>query len=167
MQLIFDNIAEVREFIAGLKGTRGKKGEGDDASGDTQTGGPVALPGAGGAPAPIMPQPQGYPPQQPGPGTMPQTSGFVQAQPNFAPQGQAYPPQQQGVDPVVAGLVQRIVVKIDASVQNGQSAVEALNWFRGQCGPDAANATIDHIKQHFLFRLPVTQLEQIAKMMAA
>lgn len=146
MKLCFDSIAEVREFVAALKGTRGKKGEGDDDGGNTA---------ANAAPAPLMP-PQGQP-GSPGPG----------ASAAFTPPQQAGFPGAPSIDPAVAGLVQRIATRIDGAIQSGQPADTVLTWFRGQCGNEAANATMDQIKQIFLPKLTVPTLENIAKLMNA
>jgi len=159
MKLCFDSIAEVREFVAGLKGTRGgKKGEGDDTT-DTAA---SAL-NVGGAPAPMMPPQQG--------GAMP---SFQSQQPNFAPpqpQQPAFPGAGGvGIDPNVTAIVQRINARIDGAINNGQPADTVLGWFRGECtkgGVDATNATLDQIKQTLLPRLPMQHLEAIAKLMNA
>ena len=71
------------------------------------------------------------------------------------------------VDPVVAGLVQRIVTRIDSAIASGQPADAVLTWFRGQCGAEASAATMDHIKTVFLPKLAVPALENIAKLMNA
>lgn len=146
MKLCFDSIVEIREFVAALKGTRGKKDEGDDA----------ATPGTGGAPAPLAP-----PKEQPG-------ANFQTppAQPSFTPPagfpgvGGAQP------DPTQA-IVQRIVTRIDGAVASGQPADAVLTWFRSQCGAEAANATMDQIKANFLPKLAMPALENIAKLMNA
>jgi len=70
-------------------------------------------------------------------------------------------------DSVVAGLVQRIVARIDSAIASGQPADAVLNWFRGQCGAEAAAATMDQIKTVFLPKLAVPGLENIAKLMNA
>lgn len=136
MKLEFSSIEEVKEFVASLKGTRGKKGDDDGPAAQT-------------APAPLMP---------------PQT-GFASAfNPNPAPSG--FPGAPVG-DPAIGALVQRINAKLDASLASGQSADAALTWFRGQCGPEAAAATMDQIKGVFLPRLTAPALENIAKLMGA
>lgn len=158
MELKFFSLDEVKDFVKQLKGTRGGKDK------DDETGGLGATGQTGGAPAPLMP-----PQQQPG--------GFQPPQ-SYPPQGQAQPQGfpgagMPGVDPVVAQLVNRIVTSIDLSIApvtsggRGQSPEQALTWFRGQCGPEAANATLDQIKQHFLFKLPAQSLEGLAKLMGA
>lgn len=145
MKLCFDSIAEIREFVASLKGTRGKKGEIDDDAGQ---------PAAGQAPAPIQPpaqQPAAFTPSQ-GPAFQPPQGGFP-----GAPVG----------DPAAAGLVARIVTRIDGAIASGQPADAVLTWFRGQCGTEAANASMDQIKQVFLPKMPMPSLENIAKLMNA
>lgn len=145
MKLCFDSIEEVKEFVGSLKGTRGKKGEGDEAP----------LTGTGQqAPAPIMP-------------TNVATAAFQPSSaPAFqAPQG-AFPGAPTG-DPATAALVTRIVAKIDGALASGQPTDAVLGWFRGQCGPEAASATMDQIKQVFLPKLAAPTLENIAKLMNA
>jgi hypothetical protein len=143
MRLSFDSIDEVREFVKGLKGTRGgKAGDGDETSTDTK---------------PLQP-PVGGAATLAGPGA---NAGF----PNNA--GGGFPGGATGIDPAVQGVVTRIVTKLDASLAAGNSADAALTWFRSHFGPEAAQATLDQIKQIFLARLPVAKLEDIAKMMGA
>lgn len=146
MRLSFDTIEEVKEFVKGLKGTRG--GKNDDAGDDAK----------GNAPAPLQPPAGGFA----GPGA---TTGF----PGNAAPGGAFPggAAATGLDPAVQGVVTRIVTKLDASLAAGNSSEAALTWFRSHFGPEAANATLDQIKQVFLARLPVATLENIAKMMGA
>ena len=149
MRLSFDSIEEVKEFVKGLKGTRGGKNDADDSAG--QTGGAAA-----GGPSPLMPPAGGFA----GPGA---NAGFP-----GAPAGGAFPGGAgAGVDPALQAVVTRIVTKLDASLAAGNSAEAALTWFRSHFGPEAAQATLDQIKQIFLARLPVATLENIAKMMGA
>lgn len=146
MELKFFSIDEVREFVKGLKGTRGGKAGDDEATA---------------APAPIMP-PQGQS------GGFPGASGFAPPGAGAGPQGGGFPAAGAiGPAPEVLALVQRIVAKIDGSVASGQPAEVVLTWFRGQCGPEAANATLDQIKQIALPRMSVPALEAIAKLMNA
>jgi hypothetical protein len=137
----FENEAE---FKARIKNPRGGKDDDGQPAGTTQ------------APPPLMP-PQG------------QSTAF-----NPAPPPAAFtPPQFPGaagqptVDPTVAGLVQRIVARIDSAIASGQPADAVLNWFRGQCGAEASAATMDQIKAVFLPKLAVPGLENIAKLMNA
>ncbi len=148
MKLCFDSIEEVKEFVGSLKGTRGKgKGEADD--------GPAAGQAAH-APAPIMPPVGGAPAQ-----FAPPAAGFAAPNP-FGAQGGT-----PGVVSEVAALVQRINAKIDGALASGQPQDAALAWFRGQCGPEAAAASMDQIKTVFLPRLTAPALENIAKLMGA
>ena len=95
MKLCFDSIEEVKAFVAALKGTRGgKKGDDDDA-----------LPGQ--APAPLAPP---APAQSFNPAPPPARSAA----------GKPVPPPQSIVDPVVTGLVQRIVARIDGAIASSQ-----------------------------------------------
>ncbi len=142
MKLCFDSIEEVKSLVASLKGTRGKKGEGDEAEAGPQ------------APAPLMPS-QAQPAFNPSP-----------APATFRPPTNAFPGAPGG-DPVVAGLVARIVARIDSAVASGQRADTVLDRFRGQCGAEAAGATMDQIKTVFLPKLAAPGLENIAKLLNA
>jgi hypothetical protein len=135
----FENEAE---FKARIKNPRG--GKDDDGQ-----------PVGNAAPAPLMPpqtQTAAFNPNPPAAFTPPQFPGGV-----GTPAG----------DPVVAGLVQRIVARIDSAIASGQPADAVLSWFRGQCGAEAAAATMDQIKTVFLPKLAVPGLENIAKLMNA
>lgn len=59
-------------------------------------------------------------------------------------------------------LVTAILARIDGAVASGQPADAVVTWFRQQIGPDAANATLDQIKQVFIPRMSEQQLKQIA-----
>lgn len=148
MKLCFDSIEEVKEFVASLKGTRGKKGEADDDMPKV----------TGQAPAPLQPPATQTATFNPG--------GFApQAQP-AAPAASAFPVAAvTGPAPEVVALVGKITAKLDAAIAAGQPADAALQWFRGQCGPEAAQATMDQIKAVFLPKTPVPGLENIAKLM--
>ena len=130
------------EFKARIKNPRGGKSNADDEPAPQQ------------APAPLAP------PQQP--------AAF-----NPAPAPAAFTPPQGGFpgapvgDPVVAGLVGRIVARIDSAIASGQPADAVLTWFRGQCGAEASAATMDQIKTVFLHKLAVPGLENIARLMNA
>jgi hypothetical protein len=141
MKLEFNGVEEVKDFVSQLKGTRGKKGEIDE---------PQTT-----APAPVMPPPN--PPQfAPNPSGFPSTST---AAVGFSP---AATPE--------TALVKRISDKIDSILASGQPPDAALNWFRQRCAsvsPEAATATIDQIKGTFLARLPLSALEETAKLLGA
>lgn len=131
------------EFKSRIKNPRGGKDGGEGQP-------------TGNAPAPLMP------PQQ-------QTTAFV---PSASPPTAFAPPQPgfpsaPAVDPAVMGLVQRITARIDSAIASGQPADAVLGWFRGQCGAEAAAATMDQIKTVFLPKLAVPGLENIAKLMNA
>ena len=151
MQLTFSSIEELKEFVKSLKGTRGA-GKGGDGDGDGQAGtGQIATQTA---PAPMQPPATGFNPVAagaPGPFAGPPAG----ASPFAAP--------QPAGDPVVAALVSRITARVDALAAAGQATDQMLAWFRQQCGPDAAAATMDQIKTVFLSRLPASALENIAK----
>lgn len=142
-QFTFNSIDEVKEFVKSLKGTRGGKGDTDDAP-------------AGTSPAPAMPPTGGAPAFQP-PGA---TAGFG-ASPAPSPFGGPQPA------PEVAALVQRIVTKTDSILAGGSDPVAALKWFRDQLGPEAATASLDQIKTVFLPKMTVPALENFAKLVGA
>lgn len=130
------------EFKARIKNPRGK-GETEQLANGPQ------------APAPLLPPQQAQPAFNPAP-----------APATFQPPPNAFP-GAPAADPVVAGLVQRIVARIDGAIASGQPADAVLGWFRGQCGAEAAGATMDQIKTVFLPKLAVPGLENIAKLMNA
>jgi hypothetical protein len=147
MKIIVEFDSE-EEFKARIKNPR-KGGGSDDGSDTGQT--------TAQAPAPLAP-PQTQQPFNPAPAP----AAFV------PPQG--FPGATAGApvaDPVVAGLVQRIVTRIDSAIAGGQPADAVLNWFRGQCGAEASAATMDQIKTVFLHKLQAPGLENIAKLMNA
>jgi len=151
MRLSFDSIEEVREFVKGLKTSRTGKGSDDEGGAAT-----------GSAPQPLAP-PQGG-----------QTGGFPGAGGFAPPGGGATPavggfpaPGVTGPAPEAVALVNRITAAVDKAVASGQPADAVLAWFRGQCGPEAANATMDQIKGHFLPKAALPTLENIAKLMNA
>ena len=155
MELKFFSIEEVKEFVKGLKGTRGGKA-GDDE-------GAVA----GTAPQPLAPPTGGPATGFPGPAT------FVAPGPGAGPAGGGFPVvSATGPAPEVLALVQRISARIDWSMApqpqgGGQPPDNVLGWFRQQCGPETANYSLDQIKQSALPRLTVAQLDGIAKLIAA
>lgn len=146
MRLSFDSISEVKEFVASLKGTRGKKGDEDEGA------------TAGNAPDPLKPP-----------------AGQTFAGSAFVPQAGGAGPQGGGpfaaaapvVAPEVLALVTRIVSKLDAALASGQPADQALTWFRGQCGPEAAAFDMNQIKTIALPKMSAAQLDGIAKLMNA
>lgn len=169
MKLCFDSIDEVKDFISNLKTARkGKNAGNEDEGGEATTTttapvntapvtGPAMTATSGGAPAPLQPPTDSGP--MGGPAAFPGASGF--------PGGPAPTAAPTGPSPEVAALVTRIVPRIDAALASGQPAEAVTAWFRGQCGPEAANATLDQIKQVFLAKLTVPQLDNIAKLVNA
>lgn len=147
MRLSFDSIEEVKEFVTQLKGTRGKKGDGDEAT-------------TGGAPAPIQPPAGGV-------AGFPGAGGATFAPPGGGAAPGAFPAPGAGPSPEVAAIVQRINVRLDGAIAAGQPAEQATAWLRGQCGPEAANATLDQLKTVFLPKAAMPTLENIAKLMNA
>lgn len=145
MELKFFSIEEVKDFVKGLKNPRSGKSGDEEAPGQAPTPlqpplGGAGFPGTGFAP--------------PGAGAGPQGGGFPAA-------------AATGPAPEVLALVGRINARIDSAIASGQPADGVLTWFRGKCGPEAANATMDQIKQIALPRAPVPLLEDIAKLMNA
>lgn len=147
MRLSFDSIDEVKEFVKGLKGTRGGKGDAADEA-------------TGHAPEPLKPPAGGA--------GFPGAGGFV---PPGAGAGQTvggpFAAAATGPAPEVVALVNRISARIDGAIASGQGAGDVLTWFRGQCGAEAAQATMDQIKAVFLPKMAVPGLENIAKLMNA
>jgi hypothetical protein len=79
------------------------------------------------------------------------------------PQPQGFPGANGPTPPPPSNpLVAAIVARIDGAINSGQAVEAIVNWFRQQIGPDAANATLDQIKQVFVPRLTEAQLKQIA-----
>lgn len=153
MQLIFDNIDEVHDFVSKLKKTR-TKGDKDEG-------------GEGNAPAPML---------TPAGGAM---QGFGGGQTGFAPPAGGAGPAGAGpfaavapqVAPEVVALVTRIVNYCGVAKQQGQDMTKATEWFRGQLVQaghvEAAQATLEQITQVFLPRLPVAHLQEICKLTGA
>ena len=154
MQLTFDTVEELKEFVkTHLKNPRNKAGGDDEGAQVGGTAPPPVMPPTGGAASGFPSGPSGFVPQ--GAGAGPMGGGFPAA-------------AVTGPAPEVVALVNRIVARMNGAVQSGATKPDdMLTWFRGQCGPEAAAATIEQVQQHFLPRLPVPALEQIAKMMAA
>lgn len=149
MQLTFNSIEEVKEFVKSLKGTRGAGKGSDDGDGQATTG----------APAPMQPPIAGFNPTgASAPGPFAPSSPPAGASP-FAP-----PPAG---DPAVITLVQRINARLDTMAAAGQATDQMLAWFRQRCGAEAAAATMEQIKTVFLSRLSVPTLEETAKLMGA
>lgn len=151
MELRFSSIEEVQEFVKRLKGTRGGKGDKDEGDAiDVNKAPPPLAPPQTGAVQGF--QPGGFAPQVAGAG--PAAAGPFAA-------------AAIGPAPEVLALVNRINVRLDAALMAGQPTEQALDWFRKQCGPEAAAATMEQIKTVFLAKLSVPALENIAKQMNA
>lgn len=147
MRLSFDSIDEVKDFVKALKGTRG--GKAGDAEEENAK-----------APAPILPPNAGQTFQAPASGFAPPAGGAGAAGPGFVVPG--------APSPEVLQLVQGIATRLDGAIASGQAPDAALNWAKQQIAPhDAtvANATMDQVKQHFLPRLPLPALQQVARFM--
>ena len=81
------------------------------------------------------------------------------------PHAGGFPGSNSGTMPAVATphpLVAAILARIDGAVASGQPADAIVTWFRQQIGPDAAQASLDQIKQVFIPRMGEAQLKQIA-----
>jgi hypothetical protein len=133
----FDNWDEMEAFRTSGKKTRGKAQVDDTPTVEEVTA----------AVAANTPPPQQF--VQPGP----PPQGFPGANGQMPPPSQVHP------------LVTAILARIDGAVSTGQSMDAIVTWFRQQIGPEAANATLDQIKQVFVPRMPETQLKQIAPML--
>jgi len=156
MKLEFDSIAELKEFYAQLKGTRGKKGEDVDdapaqpAIGPALTPAPMAIPTRAEASMAAF-NPTAF---------APQAAGAGQAAPVF-PVAAA-----TGPAPEVLALVKSINERANASIgANPASLNDALKFFRDSIGPDAAQATLQQIQEHFLPRMATENLMKLAKLM--
>ncbi len=149
MKLCFDSVDELKAFVKNdLKAKRsGTADVNEDAA------------QAGNAPTPLAPPAGGA--GFPGAGFAPQAPGATAGGAFLAAGAIAGPASE------IVALVNRITVRIDGAIGSGQPADQVLAWFRGQCGPEAANATMDQIKQSFLPKLPQPSLENIAKLMNA
>jgi len=139
----FENWDEMETFRTSGKKSRGRKGDVEDAPTVDEVRDAVAA---------NTPQQQQPPAAQP-------------AQQQFAPPPGGFPgangqmPSPSQVHP----LVTAILARIDGAIQTGQSMDAIVTWFRQQIGPEAANATLDQIKQVFVPRMPEAQLKQIAQ----
>lgn len=142
--------AQARDYVAGLKGTRGGKKDEPEAA----------------APAPLAPPQTTAAAFNPnGPGFAPQAAGATQT-------GGAFPvAAASGPAPEVLGLVTRLTTRYDALATQGQDPNAMLTWFRNECVKagvtEAANATWDQVKQACLPKLSVPSLEAMAKLMGA
>lgn len=87
---------------------------------------------------------------------------FQQPQPVVAQPAQGFPGANGAAPPPTHPLVTAILARIDGAVGSGQPAEAIVTWFRQQIGPDAANATLDQLKQVFIPRMTEVQLKQIA-----
>jgi hypothetical protein len=67
-----------------------------------------------------------------------------------------------GATPPLHSLAVAVISKIDGAIASGQPTESIAGWFRQQIGPDAAQATLDQIKQIYIPRMTEAQLKQIA-----
>lgn len=147
-----DLTTKVRDYVKGLKGTRGGKNDDEGAqTGGGQTAPPPLVPPAGGV--------QGFNPGG--------SAGFALPGQGAGPGG-AFPAPGAtfgGPDhPAIAALAQQVVVRLDGSIASGQPPDKALEWFRNQLGPNAAGYTLDQCKQALL-QCSLPMLQNIAKLM--
>lgn len=148
-----DLTAQIKEYVKGLKGTRGGKNDDTDAGATGQT-----------APQPLMPPGQQQPAFNPG-------QGFAAPGPGAAPMGAGFPAAAVGPSPEVAALVARINPRIDGAIASGQNPEQARIWLAGECVKagvaEAATATLQQIKDMLLAKCPVPVLQHIAGLMNA
>lgn len=133
----FDSMEEFEAFRTSGKKTRAK-GQVDEPS-EAQV-----------ASQPSQPQMQVQPPQQFTPPPAQPAHGFPGANGPTPPPAAAHP------------LVGKIIERIDSSLASGQTPEAIVAWFGQQIGPEAANATIDQLKQILLPRMSEAQLRGIA-----
>jgi hypothetical protein len=82
-------------------------------------------------------------------------------QPVPSPVAQGFPGGNGAAAPMHP-LATAVIGKIDGAIGSGQPTESIAAWFRSQIGPDAAQATLDQIKQVFIPRMTEAQLKQIA-----
>lgn len=135
----FDSMDEFEAFRVSGKKTRGKgQRDEEEAPPAVQAGQPVMQPIGG---------QQGF---APAPSGAPAMHGFPGASASAQQTVQMHP------------LAVAIISKVEGALSNGQPSDAIVAWFRQQIGPDAANATLDQLKQVFIPRMPEAQLRQIA-----
>lgn len=163
---------QVKDYASKIKGSRGGKN-----TGDAEQANPAQQQPSNPPPPPMQPPANPGVMASPMPQTAPmgtgtfggQASGFPGAAP-LAPgagpaQGFPAAAAQSGPSAEVQALVQRIVARTDGAIQSGQPPAAVLDWFQKQLAPsipEAANASLDQIKQTLLYRLQPAQLTQIA-----
>jgi hypothetical protein len=92
----------------------------------------------------------------------PAAATFQPAVAQVAPPSQGFPGGNGAAPAPAHPLVAAILARIDGAVGSGQPADAIVTWFRQQIGPDAANASLDQLKQVFIPRMTEGQLKQIA-----
>ena len=137
----FDSMEEFEAFRSSGKKARSRIKEEEPVQEEVAQTAPEPV-----APAPVAPTPT------PPPGFTPPSTATVH---NF-------PGSNSGSPPTVHPLVTAILARIDGALTTGQSTDAVVQWFRQQIGPDAANATLDQIKQIFIPRMSAERLEQLA-----
>lgn len=156
--LEFDSYAEFEAYSGNGDGAdapdKPKRGRRAKGTAEVEAPNPVSVPDAAGpvtgtmAAMPVMTAPA---PMVAGGGfPAPAATGFL------APSGPT---------PEVSALHGRILSRIDEVLKGADEKAfnSALAWLREQCGPEAAQASMDQIKQVFLLRLSQQQLESVAK----
>jgi hypothetical protein len=137
----FDNWDEMEAFRTSGKKTRGRKDDINEAPTVEEVTEKVAQMNAlASAPPQQQPLPQQFVQPGPPPGGFPGGNGQVPVHP----------------------LVTAIIARIDGAISTGQSTDAIATWFRQQIGPEAANATLDQIKQIFVPKMSSVQLETLA-----
>jgi hypothetical protein len=140
----FDTWEEMEIFRTSGKKTRGKSQMADESP----TADEVAEKQAQMVATQAPPQAQAF---------QPPTAVTAQPQPS-----QGFPGGNGAAPAPAHPLVAAILARIDGAVGSGQPADAIVTWFRQQIGPDAANASLDQLKQVFIPRMTETQLKQIA-----
>jgi len=137
----FDSMDEFEAFKVSGKKTRSKKEEALEESYST--------------PAPVAAE------QAPVAAPLPEQT-FQAPAVAVAPPSHGFPGANGAAPPPAHPLVTAILARIDGAVSSGQSADAIVTWFRQQIGPDAANASLDQLRQVFIPRMTEVQLKQIA-----
>lgn len=171
MKLEFDTLEEVMDFASRIGGDEGetktrrtrKTKDTAATSGGTEAPDPAGIPNGGNSPTLVPSDAGNFGGAASGPVFTPPGGGAFPGGPATGAAVGAAP----GPSAPVVALVQRIAARVDAAIAQGQPAQGALDWLRAQCGTDAAQATLDQIKQTFLARLGEPQLESMAKLMGA
>jgi hypothetical protein len=158
MKLIFDSLAEARDFLDEIDG-EGGEGDGTAATGGTRRKRrtKAQMEADKGTGIPANQAFQAPPSNQPAPAAAaPPVTGFA------APTGQQGFPPAQPAAATVHPLVQPIIERTNAIVAGGQPLEQAVGWLRSVLGPEAAQANWEQICAAFLPKAPEATLKHIA-----